>query len=76
MQRMKLKFEMKLKKQIKKPLKHVTTSSENQKLTPNPIRLTDNGTLDTYLHRIRLEISKQKQQPNKERKTSIKGTNP
>ena len=26
------------------------------KYKPNPDRLTDNGTLDTFLHRIRLEI--------------------
>ena len=50
--RMKLKFEMELKK-IKIPPKAHDPFQRKLKRTPNPERLTDNGTLDTYLHRIR-----------------------
>ena len=55
MDRMKLKFERKLKK-TKIPPKIRDPFQPKLKCTPNPERLTDNGTLDTYLHRIRLEI--------------------
>ena len=55
MHRMKLKFEMELKK-IKIPPKARDPFQRKLKRTPNPERLIDNGTLDTYLHRIRLEI--------------------
>ena len=55
MHRMKLKFEMKLKKK-KIPPKIRDLFQTKLKRTPNPERLADNGTLDTYLHRIRLEI--------------------
>ena len=54
--RMKLKFEMKLKNTNKKPAKARDPFQQNPKFTPNPERLTDNGALYTYLHRIRLEF--------------------
>ena len=47
-----------------------------QKLKPNPERLTDNGTLDTFLHRIRMEMldaekHKQNKRDNLTRKERI-----
>ena len=54
MHRMKTKYEMTINgKSTSKP-----HNPSKPKHTPkrNPERLTDNGTLDTFLHRIRLEI--------------------
>ena len=54
MHRMKSKFEMKMKN--KPPTKSRDPFKPKRSYKPNPERLTDNGTLDTFLHRIRLEI--------------------
>ena len=64
MHRMKFKFEMKMKN--KSQTNSCDLFKPRPKYKPNPDRLTDNGTLDTFLHRIRLEIlDKAKHKQNK-----------
>ena len=79
MRRMKFKFELYVTINHKsyKSLKPETRSQQNDRIPLIPERLTDNGMLDTFLHRIRLERMNMKQirQPEQTRTTSPKPTN-
>ena len=70
MHRLKTMYEQKRNKEPRDPF------TPKQKLKPNPERLTDNGTLDTFLHRIRMEMldaekHKQNKRDNLTRKERI-----
>ena len=57
MHRMKTIYELKTKTKLgNEPRKQNDPFTPKQSRKPNPDRLTDNGTLDTFLHRIRLEM--------------------
>ena len=83
MHRMKCKFELHHKPQKPRKSKNRDPFTTKRPYPVNPERLTDNGMLDTFLHRIRLEIiNEHKHKQNKsdnltkqERSTSPKPTN-